>query len=122
MNADQQRIAIAEACPSVFAVRRFSDGKTQIVWRMDNDTQGPVATVDPLSDLNAMHEAEKTLTHEQRITYWNLLWQSLMVGEVLEHGFRILSATAAQRAEAFLKTLNLWQDDAPKPIGMMTYP
>lgn len=52
--------------------------------------------------LNACKEFEKMLNHEQRITYWNILFTECMVGDVLEHGFRIVSATATQRCLAFV--------------------
>ena len=70
-----------------------------------------------LHDLNAMHEAEETLTCAQIMEYGRMLvklaklncipgakynqWVSL---------WRMYHATAAQRAEAFLRTLNLWVD------------
>ena len=47
------------------------------------------------TDLNAMHEAEKVLTDHQ--------WDDYICQ--LGHA---MGATAAQRAEAFLKTLKLW--------------
>ena len=50
---------------------------------------------DYLNDLNAMHEAEKVLNDHQ--------WDDYICQ--LGHA---MGATAAQRAEAFLKTLNLW--------------
>jgi hypothetical protein len=49
-----------------------------------------------------MHEAEKALTTEQWLSYWSFL------SEVLKDT-SILHATAAQRAEAFGLTLNLWK-------------
>ncbi len=51
------------------------------------------------NDLNAMHEAEKVLIGEQEAEYADSLCGN---GSVF--------ATAAQRAEAFLRTLNLWTD------------
>lgn len=71
---------------------------------------------DYLDDLNAMHEAEKILTLEsgQYRDYQLHLRQVLIVSGRLvcsvaeEH--RFLTANAAQRAEAFLRTLNLWDD------------
>lgn len=53
--------------------------------------------------LNAMHEAEKVLTAEQRRSYVNCIF-NLPVSECESNTF----ATAAQRAKAFLRTLNLW--------------
>jgi hypothetical protein len=85
MSPEAQRIAIAEAC-----------GWTRYF---------PESTLpDYLSDLNAMHEAEKVLTPEQGWEYA----QNLVVD-----GGRGWFATAAQRAEAFLRTLNLWEAIEP---------
>ena len=61
---------------------------------------------DYLNDLNAMHEAEKVLTNEHWETYAGHLAE---LHQPLA-SFRFLHATAAQRAEAFLRTLNLWVD------------
>jgi hypothetical protein len=59
---------------------------------------------DYLNDLNAMQEAENVLTNEQ----WWLFVEFLT--EIRGGGVAIcISATAAQRAEAFLRTLNLWK-------------
>jgi len=49
-------------------------------------------------DLNAMHEAEKVLVSDQRFAYWHEL-NNIVMGTV-----HVTFATAAQRAEAFLKT------------------
>ncbi len=57
---------------------------------------GTAKLPDYLNDLNAMHEAEKVLQGEQLTEYverW-VEWNS----------------TAAQRAEAFLRTLGPWKD------------
>ncbi len=65
-----------------------------------------------LNDLNAMHEAEKMLTEEQQDDYVIHLTDSISeevcdlqprVGEWL-----LATATAAQRAEALLKTIGEW--------------
>ena len=58
------------------------------------------------SDLNAMHEAEKVLDQMQARTYADHLADSEQDGTWA--GCHMWSQTAAQRAEAFLKTLNLW--------------
>ncbi len=57
---------------------------------------------DYLGDLNAMHEAEKALTGEQSWQYVQLL------SGYSNEGW---CATAAQRAEAFLRTLGLWVEE-----------
>lgn len=76
----------------------------------------------PLSDLNAMHEVEKHLMaddamYSQRNFYASELgaitgndngrgWKPLANDDC----FKILHASAPQRAEALLKTLNLWTE------------
>jgi hypothetical protein len=66
------------------------------------------------SDLNAIHEAEKVLTTtEQQNKYQaeiaDITWGCEETGH-RQVVFNQLTATAAQRAEAFLRTLNLWKD------------
>ena len=53
-----------------------------------------------------MHEAEKTFDDCE--IRWGAYKSQLFV--LLEPHRHYLHATAAQRAEAFLKTLNLWKD------------
>jgi hypothetical protein len=63
---------------------------------------------DYLNDLNAMHEAEKILTDPQHRRYRQLLRG--VVGDHLCVTCRAhVSATAAQRAEAFLRTIEKWE-------------
>jgi hypothetical protein len=60
-------------------------------------------------DLNAMHEAEKTLILTKRGEY---LWHLALICCNYEEGsrtFETTTATARQRAEAFLKTLGKWE-------------
>jgi len=53
--------------------------------------------------LNAMHEAEKVLTAEQRRSYVSYIF-NLPASECESNTF----ATAAQRAKAFLRTIGKW--------------
>lgn len=66
---------------------------------------------DKVNDLNAMHEAEKTLKDEQwpafKTAVENLTYKSCPKGQKY---FRPISATAAQRAEAFLRTIGKWKE------------
>ncbi len=103
MKPEQQRIAIAEICGFVKNTNT-AFGKTapwwynpagQIFWESE--------LPDYLNDLNAMHEAEKVLDEKQQQEYVNLL----LTGDSLNY-FAEIHATATQRAEAFLRTLNLW--------------
>ena len=100
MNSEKQRIAIAEACGwKHIAFNRgwikAGDGETQCVFP------------DYCNDLNAMHEAEKMLTgYQQTVTYSDNLMK--IVGY---HTFDSAHATATERAEAFLRTIDKWEDD-----------
>ena len=118
MTPEAQRIKIAEACPT--AIRRISRYSkltdSQIVtWDVYNGGQEwlPCRDNDPLRDLNAMHEAEKVLTETQIVVFRNTL--GLLCGGVREDDggtfvshSEAIHATAAQRAEALLRTLRLW--------------
>lgn len=57
---------------------------------------------DYCNDLNAMAEAEKCLTRAQKCTYADLLVE--LCGGAY---FRLITATARQRAEAFARVFNL---------------
>jgi hypothetical protein len=58
---------------------------------------------DYLNDLNAMHEAIMSLTLEDQCNMLEILRK-----DVLKFTVPTITATAAQRAEAFPRTLNLW--------------
>lgn len=113
MDKTAQIIAIAEQLgwrvecvmdePLTYAIR------PQIGTQHYYDSLDEVAEAFPdyLTDLNAMHEAEKVLTAEQAREYHKQLFKTCsLVCPWMWH------TTAAQRAEAFLKTLNLWKDYA----------
>ena len=106
MTPEQQRIAIAEACgltnvaPMIVKnVKHEGDDITVGIWSDD----GWVPQY--LNDLNAMHEAEKTLTdkaHEEfRLNLYDLIRDDSRL---------IVSSTASQRAEAFLRTIGKWKE------------
>ena len=96
MNPEQQRIAIAEACgKNVEMYENGIEGFLQFCY----NSKIP----DYLNDLNAMHKAEKQLEAEDNHAYGCYCF------ELYEKYGNTVSLTAAQRAEAFLKTLNLWK-------------
>ena len=119
MNPEQQRIAIAEAC----GWKKMNWNEATVygspthgfrVWKSKHQDsimsyKGRVGERIPdyLNDLNAMNEAEKTLNPIQAAEYARILtsiaWQSE------QPVFAPMTAKADQRAEAFLKTLNLWK-------------
>jgi len=62
-------------------------------------------TPDYLSDLNAMHEAEATLSVINHEEYARRLWPPRVTLR------EAISATAARRAEIFIKTIGKWKED-----------
>ena len=103
MTPEKQRIAIAEACGWKWEARIKGSIK---VWNKPPlmvfyDSELP----NYLNDLNAMHEAEKVLTSSQEKEYVNDLdWMSERWGGTV-------FASAAQRAEAFLRTIGKWEGE-----------
>jgi hypothetical protein len=124
MNADKQRIAIAEACGwqesklveySIYGVVDKGNG-----WHFSGrepayEKDGKRARVDVLpdysSDLNAMNMAENGMTDGQHNLFRGMLSEitKRVPHECDMNDRSFTSATAAQRAEAFLRALNLWK-------------
>lgn len=107
MKQEAQRLAIALACPTVFHVNYFSNGP-QITWACNKGSCGPVESLDPLTDLNAMHEAEKTLTSQQREEYSWMLAPLEAGGSTSACIQAAVCAAADRRAMCFLKTIGKW--------------
>lgn len=107
MNKNKQRIVIAEACG-------YKDLETQ--WSNYHQWECPDGRIrfgtlndkyaclpDYLNDLNAIYEAEKILSNSQ-------VWKMDSVLFNMADCVAPFRATASQRAEAFLRTLNLWEE------------
>jgi hypothetical protein len=117
MTPEEQRIAIAEACGWITAkngTEGFAprDRKINILC----DIYDPLPQY--LNDLNAMHEAENVLIDLPLPTFAEAAYigwlNFLLCGKAqpdmnIAKTFALAHATAAQRAEAFLRTLNLWK-------------
>jgi hypothetical protein len=105
MTPQKQRIAIAEACGLTnvvpVVIRNVRHQGDDITVRISSDS-GQVP--DYIYDLNAMHDAEKVLTGEQVAAYVTTLYLEVQPKPMLHH------ATAAQRAEAFLRTIGKWEE------------
>ena len=84
------------------------------IWKTPSgDGMGKKWPPDYGSDLNACHEIERFLTEDQVRVYVDHLafLNNAGNGAIRFHGrWACASATATQRREAFLKTLNLWTD------------
>ena len=91
--------------------RQLQDGR----WKLNDrvECEGP----NYCNDLNACHEFAAWLDTEQQIRFAEELqfivsenpyrvWWNLNANEA----YQIAEATARQRAEAFLRTLNLWEE------------
>lgn len=134
MKPEQQRIAIAEACgwkfikihklaqTGFFYFKPFiADKKLAVEGKLKGAT-AIYNLPDYLNDLNAMHEVWITLdSKESRIKFHHELQQVVVkagghaTSSILDVECCVENATAAQRAEAFLKTIGKWdankQDD-----------
>jgi len=118
MNPEQQRIAIAEACGHGKSIdiraelQAHSEAESFAIY---NDRRKPECIIpDYLNDLNAMHEAEEKLSLgavEDFSIYCSWLKKVVQAKEAIPYDCWITKATAAQRAEAFLKALNLWENN-----------
>lgn len=128
MNPEEQRIAIALACGAKW--RLFESGYTFLTFAEEEsgftDVDAPAdpakiviseTVPDYLGSLDAMNEAEKVLTPDQFHDYRGWLWKITTAHlsdkpaawiKVADRAY--LTATASQRAEAFLRTLNLWTE------------
>jgi len=108
MTPEAQRIAIAEACGWKWEARIKGSIK---VWNKPPlmvfyDSELP----NYLNDLNAMHEAEKILIRPNLYAKggWGRGMYLSYLSKVTDEQHPI-DATAAQRAEAFLRTIDKWE-------------
>jgi len=117
MTEEQQKIAIAEACG--WTAEQDSNGYWRAVKQKDaavelwlsEQTVWSVGIPDYLSDLNAMHEAEKTLNELSWMHYLRNLAEIVRKPKQCEIQIsQYVHANAAQRAEAFLRTINKWEE------------
>lgn len=130
MNKQEQRTAIAEAC----GWRReyaFGNGIDDELWITPKGlTAGRAsdplnALPDYLNNLNDMHEAEALLTPRLFTRYTEILlpivdplfkaWPADGQGIHANEAFRLLHASAEQRAEAFLRTIGKWKESPVHP-------
>jgi len=104
VTEEQQRIAIAEACGWEFIPEYYhgEDQPPELTTVTPDGRHLCGYYPDYLNDLNAMHGAEKVLERNQEQSYFELLHD-------IAGNLNFYRATAAQRAEAFLRTLQLWK-------------
>tara|TARA_R110000796_G_scaffold251769_1_gene383948 strand:+ start:12758 stop:13075 length:318 start_codon:yes stop_codon:yes gene_type:complete len=103
MNEKEQQIAIAKACGVKVRKIRYNRGTPAVTTTWISESREPIP--DYLNDLNAMHEAEKVLCDMEN---WEMC--------IYENRLNTMTtnwpwhAAAPQRAEAFLKSLDLWEE------------
>ena len=117
MTPEKQRIAIAEVCgwkcfghPDQILATKNWQFAYQFVISPTGEIVSHNSIPNYLSDLNACHEMEKVLSFGA--TYNQLGGFGLFktaLAEVCSEQHPI-NATAGQRAEAFLRTLGLWEE------------
>ena len=119
MSPEKQRIAIATACG-------WTDIRRQNLYRGDRDLYGTKLIgaekhrnrlPDYLADLNACHEMEKRLDYEQCEAFSNTVADIVQAANrekdyAFPWSFARIHATAAERCEAFLRVMGLWEDEA----------
>lgn len=116
MTPEQQRICIAEACgwridfdPSVpngvCPYQLIDPIGHRTGYAFDVGTLWKYHSPDFLTDLNAIHEAEKTLTTDEYALFRHHLC------DLHGNGFRVYSAISAHRAEAFLRAIGKWTEE-----------
>jgi hypothetical protein len=107
MNKEAQRIAIAKLRgwkSHVYTDATKSPGSQDtVVW----SKPGCYLWELPKYDLDDMHELEKTLTDDQLD---KMLLNLKNKTRSMVNGTAIMTASAAQKREAFLKTFNKWEE------------
>ena len=110
MTDEQINIAVAGACgwTDCEHIESLGLSKGKHVFVQAQYPTGHSQLPDYCNDLSAMHEAEKSLNPSLAGCYARTLtsiaWQSE------QPVFAPMSATAAQRAEAFLRTIGKWEE------------
>jgi len=124
MTSKEQRIAIAEACGwkcNGHADQLAATVGWEFAYQFVIAPEGKLVThnsiPDYLNDLNAMHDAEKVLTGQAASDYDMHLW--IVIKRDWDEANNPLAtiaswhATAAQRAEALLRTIGKWEEAKP---------
>ena len=105
MTTEAQRIAIAEAC----GWRDCYMNQNAEPWGLAPSSDCFLRLPDYPNNLNAMHEAESHLGCAiDTDGTLEFAYELQLIQVIKPSGWRIYYATAAQRAEAFLKTIDKW--------------
>lgn len=107
MTDKQINAAIAEACGWT-ELQNTTDG----CYGLKSSTREYIRIPDYCNDLNAMAQAEKTLTNVSDAMEYSYLLEDMenMIEDWVPYR-TLWSLSPRQRAEAFLRTLGLWKTD-----------
>lgn len=122
MTNEEQRIAIAEACGWKFNYGMPQTGTDNRLYDMHGSCYHGVP--DYLNDLNAMHEAEKTLYAKGLTEKYVRELKAIIKKVAIEcygtvailtlqqngYEYNLPFVLADQRAEAFLRTIGKWKE------------
>jgi len=133
MSDSELRIKIAELCGIQNAARKLAAQNEREQMAFYNDRVSPTPTVpDYLNDLNAMHEAESyagehLFDADQWAEYAKNVERAHDTAQLSFHRggtdsddfwydvTELIHATARQRAEAFIKTIEVFKNSAESP-------
>ena len=108
MTSDEIDAAIAEYCgwkilePEVHPTITYH-------WAIEPDGSKSILP-DYCNDLNAMHEAMKTLSEEQVEKVWETLCDMIPINPRHFRNGLVFDAPARVRAEAFLRVIGKWKE------------
>ena len=110
MKVEKQQTAIAKVCNDLF----FRNAEN--VWCFMSPELGLIEW--DINDLNACHEMEKVLDYEQCEAFSNMLPppnENREKDYAFPWSFARIHTTAAERCEAFLLVMGLWEEEANEP-------
>lgn len=114
MTKEQINIAIAESLGWHHFIINDEYGNDRALRPGEEFVMGCFFTDIPnyTTDLNAMYEIEKSITDPRKmLDYFNHLSRyNDPDARSIQDSFNIITATAAQRAEAYLRTIGKWNE------------
>lgn len=116
MTPEEQRVAIAQVLGWTDIVENPAKGKEPRGCIPNESFLGQFVLPNWPNSLDLMHQAEKMLNNEgQQYWYQRNLHDVIAreAGTEFADIRKLISATAAQRAEAFLRTIGLWKESPP---------
>lgn len=106
MKSEDQRIAFLQYLGWTDLIRDSKLGNYRALRGTSPEGKKNQIAPNPLTNLNVIHEARKTLiTINDRCMYANYLWDCMN-----ETHWDMCDKTAQEQLKAFLKTVDLWKE------------